>query len=102
MGFGAGPITNKLRSQAKKLQEGYSNEQLVKVIDYYLENYKSISYLPEGYPNFSILMGYRQSLIPQALNPSSRKNTSTQTKANKETREYKGDTSGKDEGGYEW
>lgn len=102
LGFGAGPITNKERSLAKKLQEGYENEVIVKAIDYYLDNYKSIDYLPTGYPNFSIFYGFRQSLFPQALNPSAKKTTSSLGKANKTTREYKGDTSGNDEGGYQW
>ena len=102
MGFGAGPITNKLRVLSKKLQEGYDNQTLVKVIDYYLENYKSMSYLPEGYPNFNILFGYRQSIIPEALNPTARKNTSSTKKGNMKSREYQGDTTGDDKGGYDW
>lgn len=73
LGHGAGPITAKLRTLAKKLLEGYETEDLVKAIDYYLTNYKNIHYLPTGYPSFNVFFGYRQSLIPEALDPHKRK-----------------------------
>lgn len=104
LGFSAGPITMKEKSLAKKLLEGYETENLIKAIDYYLENYKSISYLPSGHPAFNIFFGYRKSLIPEAIDPTSAKKTSGGG-SNKQMREFEEpqtNTQEDDTGGYTW
>lgn len=73
LGFAAPPITNKDRGQMKKLMEAYDQETIAHAIRFYLQNYKNISYLPPGFPNFSVFYGYSKSLIPQSINPSAAK-----------------------------
>jgi hypothetical protein len=99
LGFSAGPITAKDRTLAKKLLEGYETTNLVTALSYYLNNFKTISYLPSGHPAFNIFFGYRKSLIPEALDPTGGKKTSGTNGQNKTMREFNGD---EDKGGYQW
>jgi hypothetical protein len=104
LGFSAGPITMKHKSLSKKLLEGYETENVTKAIDYYLANYKTISYLPSGHPAFNIFFGYRQSLIPEALDPLSAKKSSGGG-SNKQMREFEEEKKAQDDnddGGYVW
>lgn len=104
MGHSAGPITSKLRANAKKMLEGYSGMELKTAILFYLLNYKSLQFHPASFPSFDIFFGYRQSIMPMALGTGEGKKASAPggKKANLDMREYQGDTSGEDKGGYEW
>lgn len=103
MGHSAGPMTAKLRANAKKMLEGYSGTELHTAILYYFSNYKLMPFHPATFPSFDIFFGYRQSIMPMALGTGEgKKQTSQGNKANLQMREYKGDTSGEDKGGYEW
>lgn len=99
IGISAGPITMKDKSLAKKMLASYDTEDLIKAIDYYIENYLTITYLPSGYPSFNIFFGYRKSLIPEALNPTMRKKPGGKNKF-REFNEY--DPDDEDTGGYTW
>jgi len=98
LGFSAGPITMKEKSLAKKLLEGYETESLITAIEYYFTNYQNISYLPSGHPAFNIFFGYRKSLIPEALDPTSAK--AKKGGSNRQMREFTEEDN--DDGGYVW
>lgn len=73
LGITSPASTNKDRGQCKNLLTAYEPEQVADAIDFYLQNYKQLTYLPEGYPNFGVFFAYRNTIIPQMLNPSAAK-----------------------------
>lgn len=98
LGIPAGPITVKDQTLAKQLLTAYNAVDLQAAIVYYLQNYKTISYLPSGYPAFNIFVGYKKSLIPEALKPDGKKASGGK---NKSTREFD-DITEEDGGGFVW
>lgn len=62
-------FSGKDRKQAKTLLEdsSLSTLDIVKSINYYLKNYKTIKSVPEGYPSWNVFYGWRNTLIPMAL-----------------------------------
>lgn len=81
-------VTGKERRQAKALIEnsGLKMLEIVKVVDFYLKNYKEVKGHPEGYPSWAIFYGWRNTIFPQALVG----NKGAVSKENN-VREYKGD-----------
>lgn len=81
------PISGKQRKLAKKLIDDseYSTLELVKAVNYYLENYDKLDFLPNDYPAWNIFYGYRDSIIPRALLDKEPNKTKT---GKNSTREY--------------
>jgi hypothetical protein len=62
-------ITNKDRHLAKLLlaTPDLNTLDIVKAIDYYLRNFKTIHGLPIGYPSWSVFYGWKNTIFPAAL-----------------------------------
>lgn len=50
----------------KKLIVEFGLTDTLKVINYYINNYESISYI-KGHPSINAMMGFRRTLFPEAL-----------------------------------
>lgn len=62
-------FSGKDRKQAKLLLEesSLSTLDIIKAINYYIQNYKTIKSLPDGYPSWPVFYGWRNTIIPMAL-----------------------------------
>ena len=55
------------KSNLKKLIIEFGLTDTLKVINYYINNYESVSYI-DGYPSINAMMGFRRRLFPEVLN----------------------------------
>ena len=69
LGIGYPLVSAKDRKQAKMLLESgeIKREDIIKTIDFYLQNYRDIPGLPEGFPSWSVFFGWRNLIFPAAL-----------------------------------
>jgi len=82
-------VSGKDRTLAKRLIETGELDMLsiIKAIDYYLKNYRSIKGLPEGFPSWAVFYGWRNTIIPMAL-VGDEKAATGHSKKNMGVREY--------------
>ncbi len=62
-------FTGKERKLAKTLLENseFSRLDIIKVIDFYIKNYKDVPGHPNDYPSWSIFWGWRSTIFPMGL-----------------------------------
>lgn len=59
-------ICNPERAMLKRLILEFGLTDTLKVIDYYINNYESISYI-KGHPSINAMVGFRRRLFPEVL-----------------------------------
>ncbi len=62
-------VSNIEKVNLKRLLIEFGLTDLLKVINYYINNYENISYI-KGYPSINAMMGFRRTLFPEVLHKS--------------------------------
>lgn len=59
-------VCNPEKAMLKRLLKEFELTDILKVINYYINNYESISYI-KGYPSINAMVGFRRTLFPEVL-----------------------------------